>query len=249
MFNRERTKEIFGYDLDLAVRRRTKAEFSSTEKVNKKDLVVVDNCPGCGVERQIKLRQSRKNVLCSRCFHATPEMQEAKRNQNKVKSDETKRKMSENHWSTKGIESPFKGRVQTTEAKELSRAAAKAHMDNMTNEEFELHRIKASLQNGRTLETFRGFTSPENTMIRQSPEGKAWTKEILAKADFTCFKCNTRGGSLHAHHKNGFNSFPEQRLDVNNGVCLCETCHDEFHVQYGKGNNTKEQFEEWIDEQ
>lgn len=27
---------------------------------------------------------------------------------------------------------------------------------------------------------------------------------------------------------------------------MCEKCHKNFHSQYGNGNNTKEQFEEWI---
>jgi hypothetical protein len=246
MFNRQRTLEVFGYDLDPAVRRRTDAAFNSTNKVTKKDLLVVDNCPSCQKERHVKLRQSRKNTLCLKCFHSSPEMLEAKRNQNKIKSEETKAKMSANHWSTKGMMSPFKGQIHSEEVKGQLRNNGIAQYENISDEEFELHKIKSSLQNGRTLETFKGFTSSEGTRIRQSKEGKAWSYDVLAKSNFTCIKCNTRGGSLHAHHKNAFNSFPEQRLDVGNGACLCEICHDEFHVKYGKGNNTKEQFDEWL---
>ncbi len=29
-----------------------------------------------------------------------------------------------------------------------------------------------------------------------------------------------------------------------NGITLCEKCHDNFHLHYGYGDNTKEQFEE-----
>jgi predicted RNA-binding Zn-ribbon protein involved in translation (DUF1610 family) len=113
MINREKTIEIFGYDIDPNTRRRTDAEFESTNKINKRNLKVVDNCPSCNVERIISLHASRKNKLCYKCHHNRPEVILAKQNQNKIKSEETKRKMSENHWSLSGMESPFKGKKQT----------------------------------------------------------------------------------------------------------------------------------------
>ena len=36
------------------------------------------------------------------------------------------------------------------------------------------------------------------------------------------------------------------RTDESNGITLCKNCHKNFHSIYGFGNNTKEQFEEWI---
>lgn len=30
------------------------------------------------------------------------------------------------------------------------------------------------------------------------------------------------------------------------GITLCETCHNNFHNTYGRRDNTKEQFEKWI---
>lgn len=35
-------------------------------------------------------------------------------------------------------------------------------------------------------------------------------------------------------------------MDVTNGITLCKSCHTNFHVKYGQGDNTKEQFEEWM---
>ena len=40
----------------------------------------------------------------------------------------------------------------------------------------------------------------------------------------------------------------ERRIDITNGVCLCEVCHKEFHKLYGKGDNTKEQYIEFKEE-
>lgn len=48
------------------------------------------------------------------------------------------------------------------------------------------------------------------------------------------------------HHLDGYNWCIEKRTDESNGIALCDKCHSNFHTLYGKGNNTKEQYEEWI---
>jgi predicted RNA-binding Zn-ribbon protein involved in translation (DUF1610 family) len=248
MFNRSRTQEVFGYDIDPDVKRRTKSDFLTAGAISKKDMVVVDNCPGCGIERHIKLRQSRKNTLCSKCFHSTPQMQEAKRNQKKEKSEETKQRMRDSHWAKRGLPSAFKGKRHSDESKEVLKQAAHAQWNKLSEAERQLMSIKNSCgQRGLSADQFDGFTSSEGARLRQSAEGKAWSYDVLAKSNFTCEKCGMRGGKLHAHHKNAFAAFPDQRLDVENGACLCEECHDEFHSIYGKGENTDEQFTAWID--
>lgn len=245
MLNIKRTKEVFGYEVSLERKRRTADDVASTNGILPKELEVIDNCPSCNTERVIKLRQSRKNKICSKCFHNLPETIEAKRNQKKEKSEEHRQKMRDNHWSKKGVESAFKGKKHSKEAKELLRNKATDGFAKLNNEERLQHRIKSSLQKGRTLEEFAGFTTPENTRLRQSAEGKAWTYDVLAKANFTCDKCSVRGGNLQAHHLNAFNAYPDQRFDVNNGVCLCKDCHDAFHSKFGKGHNSREQYEDF----
>lgn len=251
MFNRIRTKEMFGYDIDPNKKsRRSDEEYTATKGVLKKHLSVIDNCPSCGVEREIQFRNSLKNKPCSKCFHNTPEMQKIKLAQKgKTLTEEHKQKLKESHWCNKGMTSPFKGKEHSEEVKSIIREKREIQFAGYTDEQKRTMDIKGSCtQQGIPIEEFKGFTSPENTRIRQSLEGKAWTYDVLGKADFTCQKCYQRGGKLHAHHKNAFNSFPEQRMLVDNGACLCESCHDKFHIQYGKGNNTEIQFEEWIDD-
>jgi predicted RNA-binding Zn-ribbon protein involved in translation (DUF1610 family) len=248
MINRQKTLKVYGYDIDPDKKsRRSDDDFAATNGVLKKDLTVVDNCPSCGIERLIKWRQSSKNKPCTKCFHNSPTMLEAKRNQNKVKSEETKQKMSENHWSTKGYKSAFKGQSHTDKVKETLTDKAEKQWAGLTEEQrHELKKKESCTKRGIPLEDFSGFSAPEGTRIRQSAEGKAWTYDILSKANFTCIKCQVRGGSLHAHHLNAFNSYPEQRFNLDNGVCLCHDCHEAFHEVYGKGNNTKEQFDLWL---
>ena len=69
---------------------------------------------------------------------------------------------------------------------------------------------------------------------------------VFKRDNYTCQCCNSDKGKLNAHHLNGYNWDKEHRVDVNNGITLCEDCHKEFHHIYGYGNNTKEQYEEWI---
>lgn len=74
-----------------------------------------------------------------------------------------------------------------------------------------------------------------------------WTYEVKKQAEFTCEACgDNRGGNLVSHHKEGYSMNKERRIDVTNGVCLCDTCHKDFHGAYGYGDNTVDQFEEWV---
>lgn len=246
MYNSKRTLEVFGYDLEN-MKRRSKEELEATGGQIPKNMMVIDNCPSCSVERQVQFRQSRKNKPCSKCHHNSPEMLKTKQNQNKVKSEETKQKMRDSHWSKNGFESPFKGQRHSNRARQVLSKATEDFYQTHSYEEYKNRYIKGSCtQRNIPIEDFNGFSAPENTRIRQSVEGKAWTYDILSKSNFTCTKCSQRGGKLHAHHLNGFNLFPDLRFDLDNGVCLCESCHDKFHEVYGKGDNTKEQFQQWL---
>jgi len=75
------------------------------------------------------------------------------------------------------------------------------------------------------------------------PEYMGWRKEVFGRDRYRCQCCRKQGGNLNAHHKESFNNNSELRLNVNNGITLCKTCHDLFHSIYGKGNNTTGQLE------
>lgn len=57
---------------------------------------------------------------------------------------------------------------------------------------------------------------------------KMWTKEILARGI-----CETCGSTkqLEAHHIIKWAEFPQGRIDINNGMCLCHVCHTEEHKE------------------
>jgi hypothetical protein len=72
-----------------------------------------------------------------------------------------------------------------------------------------------------------------------------WAKEVKLRDHFTCVVCGCQGEWLESHHLNAWSSFPSERYDLENGVTLCKFHHDNFHERYGKGGNTREQFEEY----
>lgn len=68
---------------------------------------------------------------------------------------------------------------------------------------------------------------------------------VKKRDHFTCIICEQRGIELHSHHLNSWDVYIDERFDLDNGVCLCRQCHENFHEIYGKGNNTSVQFEEY----
>lgn len=244
MFNRKRTREVLGYDFDPEARGRSK-ELKDIHPTRKKiDYKVIDNCPECGTERTINFKQSKKNKPCSKCFHNQDYVREAKQNQSKYVSDESRKKMSDNHWLKNGGTSPFKGKTHTNATKAILRKKSKEQAANkkekLGEEEYSIE--MALMKRRIPRDEFDGFVTEKHARERNSPEGKAWKLEVLQKCNFTCDKCNQVGGKLVAHHLNGFNSHTEQRTDINNGICLCESCHKDFHNKFGKGSNTDIQY-------
>ena len=73
-----------------------------------------------------------------------------------------------------------------------------------------------------------------------------WRNQVYQRDNHTCQLCNNRGGTLNAHHLNAWNAYPDERFDIDNGITLCTDCHTTFHKEYGYGNNTKEQFNEYL---
>ena len=96
-----------------------------------------------------------------------------------------------------------------------------------------------------------GLTDEERIKQRYQLYGKnqtGWRARVFENNNYTCQICGVRGGKLNAHHLNSWDSFPEERFDIDNGITLCEDCHKTFHSEYGYGNNTKEQFWKFVNE-
>jgi predicted restriction endonuclease len=73
-----------------------------------------------------------------------------------------------------------------------------------------------------------------------------WKRNLLKIHNYKCYICGT-SEKLVAHHKNGYNWDVENRYNLKNGVILCKYHHDSFHLKYGKGDNTEQQFLEFYE--
>ncbi len=64
---------------------------------------------------------------------------------------------------------------------------------------------------------------------------KNWSKEV--RKGKVC-DCCTSSEKLTAHHLWPKSKFPELALEVDNGVVLCEKCHNEYHKHWVDVENT-----------
>ena len=91
------------------------------------------------------------------------------------------------------------------------------------------------------------LTNKDRIERRGIPKYKQWSKNILNLFNYTCQSCNdSTGGNLVAHHLEGWHWCKELRYEINNGICLCENCHNAFHKIFGYIYNTTKQYVQFI---
>lgn len=131
-----------------------------------------------------------------------------------------------------------RGSVMSDESKAKMSAAAKARRSNRigvkhTAESRALisQRTRERTPRGAQCHSFIDGKSKERKDLRQTPTGRAWRFDVMSRDGFTCQHCgDARGGNLCAHHIKPFATHPDLRLDLANGITLCETCHAAVHA-------------------
>lgn len=72
--------------------------------------------------------------------------------------------------------------------------------------------------------------TPEQAAFRRSPEYQQWRIKVLERDKYTCQHCETTGGRLVVHHVKTFKMHPTLRLEPDNGIVLCNDCHEKLHL-------------------
>jgi len=106
-------------------------------------------------------------------------------------------------------------------------------------------KISNSLK-GENAPNWQGGINSINDTIRKSIEYRLWRESVFARDNWICQKCLERGGKLHAHHIKNFSDYPELRFAIDNGITFCKRCHNKFHRNFGKKNNTKIQLDNFL---
>lgn len=86
------------------------------------------------------------------------------------------------------------------------------------------------VENGKIVFVSNSYIKAKtNNAFRKTPEYIKWRNTIFKRDNYICQKCGQRGGKLNAHHIKHFAKHKDLRLNINNGITLCEKCHKEVH--------------------
>ncbi|WP_425102759.1 HNH endonuclease [Burkholderia ambifaria] len=141
--------------------------------------------------------------------------------------------------STKGRVSTFKGRTHSAETKARISAVHKGKPSEKRGSKRtveERAKISAAVRKvalrGPDCPAYRDGKSAERLGERFTDKYKQWRFDVMLRDRFTCQHCgDSRGGNLHAHHIKPFATHPELRVDLGNGITLCEQCHKAVHAK------------------
>ncbi len=139
-----------------------------------------------------------------------------------VVSPEARQKISK---ANKGNPGYWKGRHRTEETK---RKISKARMGTHLKEK----RVNPG-SCGDKHHGWKGGVTTHIFKLRKTDRYKAWRDYVYRKYNWTCQLCLRKLKKLVAHHVLSFTDYPEHRFDVDNGLCVCRSCHKKIHKEIG----------------
>lgn len=91
------------------------------------------------------------------------------------------------------------------------------------------------------------MTAEERQVKRKFVEYYDWRRSVYDRDDYTCQCCgDDKGGNLVAHHIYNYSEHEDKKIDLDNGITLCKSCHKKFHDEYGYTKNDEKQLFSYI---
>lgn len=87
--------------------------------------------------------------------------------------------------------------------------------------------MKLIVSNQAYKEIVKLLESEVEVTDRRDPRVAKWRKEVLKQGQ--CERCGSTE-KLEAHHISYWSESPKDRINVNNGECLCHVCHTQEHM-------------------
>lgn len=86
------------------------------------------------------------------------------------------------------------------------------------------------------------------TSLRMTEKYKEFTKTVVERDGSTCVICRS-SVAVCVHHIANVANHPRLATTITNGVCLCRSCHDDFHLRFMGGYAEpcdETDFEKWL---
>jgi len=212
------------------------------------------NCGNLALVTWTKFRGGRRCKECGRkkriaSFTGFKHSEEtriklAERNRLRNQSPEQRRKVSE---ANKGRVWPLEKRLELSRARQGSGNGfyGKQHTEETRKKLSKSHKGLLAREKHPNWDPNR--TEEERQLGRNIEGYPEWRISVFTRDEYTCCVCGgSSGKSLHAHHLESYDINKKLRTEVSNGATTCEECHISFHATFGKGKNTRKQFEEFI---
>ena len=75
------------------------------------------------------------------------------------------------------------------------------------------------------------------THWRKGRDYRYWRVAVIRR-DKVCQVCGSNK-SRQAHHLNNGEHHPDERYDIDNGICLCSACHMNYHCNFNRSYRVK----------
>lgn len=151
-----------------------------------------------------------------------------------VASYKNSRKTGCTHCKKISISQIHKGKEVSTETRTLLSKKAKGRVGSLKG------------KYGTNHPAWKG--TPARDFHNPSTDYYIWRQAVTKRFNRTC-AITGKKSRLVVHHLYSWNAYPDKRYNITNGILLHREVHKSFHNQYGYGNNTEEQFSQFIKEQ